>query len=359
MDDTINIHDEEDQYYETTWVPPDWIGCRKEYRDIPPMVDTALRNILQIPPSFLHNLPAKTISIAELLLFELPPIADPDINPMDDDTKWFSDQTVSANAEELIPFLAVPNQDLMNHLLNQFGQAWFDGERTVHTWINPNICFPFWILTYWAEVLAAAAAKDCWIHAISWLEGTGKTMEELEMKRTVKLLWRDIPWHGNLPGFASIPVVDLTSFLSQDYLTGNLVDAMLDLLSIRLTESMGPIADNTLVVNTTFADFIRLLLPTEDGQQTILAHPGAQKYLRRYGSWFRSPDHTHLYFVLHRPPEHWTACSVDFKTKRIRYGDSLRWKRPQDFFSALESWTAYHLPDAKFVVTDDLLFRTG
>ncbi|KAJ6487065.1 hypothetical protein DFH09DRAFT_1457048 [Mycena vulgaris] len=342
--DTITIHDDADQCCETDWIPTDWIGCGKKYYEIPPIVETARRNILKIPPSFTNNLPAETLSIAELLLFELPPTADPDFSPMDDGTEWFSNEMASSDIEALIPFLPVPNHDILTHLLNNFGQAWFDGRKTVRTWINPEIKFPFWVLEYWTKVLAAAAAKGRWILAASWIDSTGKTMEKLRVKRTIKALWKRIAWDGNLPGFASIPVVDLAKFFSQDYLAGNLVDAMMDLLSIRLTESAGPISESALV----------LLLPNEDGTKAIGAHPGAQKYLRKYASWFRSPDHTHLYFVLHRPPDHWTACSVDFKTEHIHYGDSLRWERPLNFFLALESWTADHFPDSKFLVTDDL-----
>ncbi|KAJ6532807.1 hypothetical protein B0H10DRAFT_2449660 [Mycena sp. CBHHK59/15] len=179
-------------------------------------------------------------------------------------------------------------------------------------------------------------------------------MEELGMKRGVKALWKTIGWHGNLPCFAAIPVSDMASFFSQDYLAGNLVDAMMDLLSVRLSTSAESISESALVVNTTFAQFIWLLLPDKNGRQLIAAHPAAHKYLKKYGSWFCSPDHTHLYFVLHRPPDHWTACGIDFEKKHIRYGDSLRWQRPEDFFRALESWTTDQFPDAKFTVTKDL-----
>lgn len=79
------------------------------------------------------------------------------------------------------------------------------------------------------------------------------------MKRTVKELWRTTSWHGNLPGFGCIPVVDLASFFSKDYLAGNLVDAMMNLLSIRdrLAGTAAPVSNGTLVVDTTFSQFIR------------------------------------------------------------------------------------------------------
>ncbi|KAJ6580223.1 hypothetical protein B0H10DRAFT_1962660 [Mycena sp. CBHHK59/15] len=300
MDDIIMNDDDADQHFTTNWQPTQWISCGKTYCDVPAIVETARHHILKIPSSFNKNLPAKTMSIAQLSVFELPPVAD---DAMDDDSARFSDVVAISEMEEVLPFLAVPTRRTQRQLMDAF-------------------------------------AKDRWLHAEFWLSNTGKTAEELEMKRMVQGLWKVIGWHGSLRGFAGIPVLDLASFFSEDYLGGNLVDAMLDLL--------------TIIVNTTFAQFMQLLLPTKDGAPAISSNPGAQKYLQKYGTLFQSVDHTHLYCVLYRPPKHWTACSVDFQEQHIRYGDSLGWKRPRDSFLALDTWTEEHFAHAKFTVTNDL-----
>ncbi|KAJ6520786.1 hypothetical protein DFH09DRAFT_1331613 [Mycena vulgaris] len=121
------------------------------------------RTILKIPSSFTNNLPSKTMSIAQLLLFELPPPGDSTLNPMDDDTEWFTDEQVSPNLEELLPFLTVPSGSVAKQLLNKFGQAWFDGRKTLHTWINPEIRLSIWVLTYWAEILDAALPANSFL----------------------------------------------------------------------------------------------------------------------------------------------------------------------------------------------------
>ncbi|KAJ6528629.1 hypothetical protein DFH09DRAFT_1413394 [Mycena vulgaris] len=176
MDDTVINNDDMDQSYETDWIPTEWIGCGKKYRDIPPIVDTARHTtILKIPSSFTNNLPRKTMSIAQLLLFELPPLGDSTLNPMDDDTEGFTDEQVSPNLEELLP---VPH-------------------------------------------CSKITSEETW-------------------------------------------------------------STMMDLLSIRLAESAGPISNSALVINTTFAQFLQLLLPDHDGLQPIAAHPGAQKYLKKF-----------------------------------------------------------------------------
>ncbi|KAJ6544661.1 hypothetical protein DFH09DRAFT_1389985 [Mycena vulgaris] len=168
-------NDDMDQSYETDWIPTKWIGCGKKYRDIPPIVDTARRTILKI---------------AQFLLFELPLLGDPTPNKLEPRRA-----IVSLGLPELV-------------------------EQLFHYAVTWN-------------------RKEHWIRAASWLENTGQTMEELGLKRTVKGLWKTIAWYGSLRGFACIAVADLATFFSQDYFGGNLVDGMMDLLSIRLAESGG------------------------------------------------------------------------------------------------------------------------
>ncbi|KAJ7150342.1 hypothetical protein C8R46DRAFT_1358417 [Mycena filopes] len=350
MDNIIVNDDEEDQQL-LNWDPSQWISRGKVYRDVPAIVEAARRRILRIPASFTANLPPKSLSITQLLEFPFPPI-DTTSDRMDDDTARYSDEEPTRDIEEMLAFILVPTRSDLRHFLTEFGQAWFDGKKSLRTSINPGIAFPFWVLSYWAEILDASEARECWSEAASWLQSVGRTEEELNQKHVVQSLWSAMGWHGNVRGFAGVSVSDLAKFFSTEYLGGNLVDAMLDILSIRLKAV--PHRSGTLIVNTTFASFVNLLRPRKDGTTAIEAHPGAQKYLRKYGTWFRSPDHTQLYLVLHRPPDHWTACTIDFEHSQIHYGDGLRWERPKDFFLALNAWTTENFPEQEFQVADDL-----
>ncbi|KAJ7178444.1 hypothetical protein C8R43DRAFT_1117832 [Mycena crocata] len=350
----MDVESTDDEQQHAPWNPNEWISCGKEYHNVPAEVETARRELLKIPPSFAQNLPPKTISIFRLLSLDLPPVSESLLDPMDDDFEQFSEAVASRDIEEILPLLVVPSRSEVQRLIQGLGQAWFDGRKSLCSWLNPDVAFPFWVLTYWGEILDASEAKDLWIQAESWLENSGKTAEESAMKLTIRGLWKTMEWYGNIRGFSSVSTSDLASFFSQKYLGGNLVDAMLQLLSFRLRATAGSVSDSTIIVNTTFAQFVQLLLPGDGGTPTISAHPGAQRYLTKYGSWFLSPDHTHLYLILYRPPEHWTACCINFAEKHIRYGDSLKWSRPKEFFLALNSWTEQHFPDAEFRITDDL-----
>ncbi|KAJ6622832.1 hypothetical protein B0H10DRAFT_2214142 [Mycena sp. CBHHK59/15] len=349
--DIIRNNDEEEQDLATEWDPSDWILCGKEYKDVPQIVEVARRSVLRLPTSIQHHLPSKTMTISQLLNFDVPPLADDD-TAMDNDTKNYSASEPTANIEEILAFLALPNRSLLRKIIDGFGQAWFDGKKSLRTWLHPEVRYPFWALTYWGEMIDVCKAKDVWLRADVWLKKRGKTEEERTMKHTVYGLWNVAGWHGSLHGFGSLETLDLAKFFSEDYLEGSIVNAMLALLSLRLTGS----GDDQLIVNTTFARFICMVLPAVDGKAAspITSSPGAQRYLEKYGEWFQSPEHSHLHLVLYRPIKHWTACSIDFRDHRIQYGDSLGWKRPEDFFAGLKLWIDKYHGNTEFTITDDL-----
>ncbi|KAJ7260772.1 hypothetical protein C8J57DRAFT_1514702 [Mycena rebaudengoi] len=251
--DCIRNDDDEDLDLATQWDPAQWISCNKKYEDLPPIIEVARRNTLKIPPSLQPHLPPKSMSILQLMRFDMPPVADDDL-AMDVDYEIFSTAKPTADLEENLPFLVLPSRKMPHQMFSTFGQAWFDGNNSLHTICNPDIAYPFWSLTYWSEMLDACEAKAEWLRAEAWLKNTGKTAEEIRMKQTVLGLWSVGKWHGCLQGFGSLTTLDLSRFFSSDYLSGDIVNAMLQLLSLRLTAS----GDHTaLITNTTFAQFVR------------------------------------------------------------------------------------------------------
>ncbi|KAK6992640.1 hypothetical protein R3P38DRAFT_3430332 [Favolaschia claudopus] len=161
-----------------------------------------------------------------------------------------------------------------------------------------------------------------------------------------------VGWRRELGCFAGLPVENLAKLLSDDLLDSRIIDALLAVLALRARLT----GDETLIIGTSFAEFIRLLPPIIDGRPcgSIVKSVGGQRYLGKYGVWFQTNGHKRLYNVLYRDPKHWTAARVDFETKQVQYGDGLKWKRPSDFFDGLRCWIdQYH--EADFYVTDDLV----
>ncbi|KAJ6536493.1 hypothetical protein DFH09DRAFT_1091453 [Mycena vulgaris] len=212
---------------------------------------------LSVLTLLLETLPSKTTSISQLLRYDLPPRSD-GVDAMDLDCDLFNMNTPTRNIEELLPFRALPPRPLLTRMVNIFGQAWFDGNKSIRVWLNPDIAFPFWVLTYWAEMLEICESKDAWLRAESWMTRAAKTTEEKKMNLTVRSLWNVVGWHGHLNGFGNVPVVRLAALFSKKYLGSEIVDALLALLSFRLRLSEGHISESTLIVNTTFASVLEL-----------------------------------------------------------------------------------------------------
>ncbi|KAJ7695582.1 hypothetical protein B0H14DRAFT_2650488 [Mycena olivaceomarginata] len=228
------------------------------YIDLDSDDEIAYRRILQIPTSLLSHLPPKTFPIARLLPHNLPAIAPAEDTGLE---QMYTTEEPTQNIEDLLPFLAVPSRPTLQKMVNGFEQACADGKKSLHISVNPEIVYPLWGLMYLGEVLDASEAKTKWLRADHWLHQTGQTCEEEELKLRVRGIWSVVKWPGNLPGFASMPMDGLAKLFSSNYLNSRFIDAMLTLLLLwaRLA------GDETLIIRTTFSDFIRLLPPIIDG----------------------------------------------------------------------------------------------
>ncbi|KAJ7217529.1 hypothetical protein C8J57DRAFT_1537653 [Mycena rebaudengoi] len=94
--DVIRNDDEEDLDLATLWDPAHWIACSKQYSDLPPLV--AQRNVVQTPTSIQRLLPPKSISILQLLCFNLPPVVGDEL-AMDIDHETYSDTEPTSDSD--------------------------------------------------------------------------------------------------------------------------------------------------------------------------------------------------------------------------------------------------------------------
>ncbi|KAJ6589508.1 hypothetical protein B0H19DRAFT_1249041 [Mycena capillaripes] len=327
------------------------------------------------------------MSISQLLRCNLPPTSD-GINNMDINFDFFDSVEPAKDIEDVLPFLAIPTRTMLDTMHQELGQAWFDGKKSIHTWINPEIAYPFSTLTYWGEMLDACESKNrevashwpgsshssphairatgwlpvarrnlsnAWLCAETWLDQRGKTDEEVTLKLTVCGLWSVLKWHGSRAAFGYVQVIRIAILFSSEYLGTDIVDALLAVLAFRLPLSDNAKSQNSLIVDTKISSFLTMLLPIIDGVATgpICASGGGQAYLKKYAAWFHDKDHWYFHLVLYCPPKHWTACFLDFSTHKARYGDSLGWEQPKNFFGATQVWLNEH-DHLKFMVTDDL-----
>ncbi|KAJ7021941.1 hypothetical protein C8F04DRAFT_1194990 [Mycena alexandri] len=126
---------------DTEWVPGEWIGRGKKYENIPAHVDAARRCILHLPASVQSHFPPKNLPISRLLLFDLPPVAR-DETLLD---YTYTTMEPTRNIEDSLAFLAVPSRRVLQQMVSNFGQAWFDANKSICTSLNPDIAYSFWI----------------------------------------------------------------------------------------------------------------------------------------------------------------------------------------------------------------------
>ena len=162
---------------ETIFKKSDWIGVNKKYQDVPPEVSDARNAVLQVPELHSkHLFPSGTLPVTKLLEFKLPKIMK---SVTGTKTKvWFSTDAPITNTE-CLRTRPVPQEKVVDQLLNDFGQAWLDGAKSV---VDPRFNdghdrLPLWTLLAWKRMVVLIKEQEKWATSYRWLEkqrGQGK-----------------------------------------------------------------------------------------------------------------------------------------------------------------------------------------
>ena len=78
------------------------------------------------------------MSISQLLRCDLLPMSN-GANSMDIDFDFFDSTEPVKDIEDVLAFLALPTRTMLDTMQNGFSQAWFDGKKSIRTWINPDM----------------------------------------------------------------------------------------------------------------------------------------------------------------------------------------------------------------------------
>ncbi|KAJ7200399.1 hypothetical protein GGX14DRAFT_572153 [Mycena pura] len=332
-----------------------WIGKAKAGEDLPFAAQAAEYSLLEIPSDILPQIPSSTLSITDLLSRSLPPRYSDD-HGMGQDI--FSGRSPSDEIGMFIHLLQIPSCSMVNAIRKGFRSAWLSGKKSISLPFSPNVNFAFWAITYWCRVLDACEGRDFWEDCERWVAKQRRSRDELRAQLRVRTFFQTTQW-GETLQVLGIPMNALGILLSSAYLPAVVVDCMVALQAGRLAAVAGGSAahdpDNTLIVDTTLADFLDQYHPIVDGVPTgrITTSRGGQKYLERLGAWLRDPTHRYLYLALYRRPKHWTTALIDSDARRIHYGDGLNWAKPQEFSNALLLWLRLQL-GVEFSISDNL-----
>ena len=210
--------------------PSLWIGCQKQYKDVPLHVCNALSCLRQLPPGFQQFLPPPELPVLDFINLQLPSQSAELIT-----TKIDQAFSIDAPQMDVQAFLcrSIPPIAFIDKLDNGMGQAWFDGKVSI---IDPrfgdsNNRSPFWAPTYWRQMGTLIKAQCDWRAVRVWIQ---KEMVKPNLPRPLPSeheLFTSCGWNAPLSRVvttvAGMTTYTLSQFLSNRWLDQDAMELMI------------------------------------------------------------------------------------------------------------------------------------
>ncbi len=280
------------------------------YKDPPPVVGAARRQILAIPPHERLFLPSEDLSITALLQLELP--SQPLVLAYEKAQTAFTHlpPTESLNAVSM-KSRPIPPSDYIKTLWSAFGQAWFDGAQSVVDFRYKQSRLPLYVITYWDEMSRALQHAKSWKRARGWAMSWLSKLDDGEMLReAVGGVLDSLAWGLGLRALGASSTVDsLAKLLSDDWLDDCVIDMLVTDLNLR-----APPDSRTEVATLAFVFHVIASYGPKARKDPLAG------LLQRYAERARTGELRRLFFPAHLNNNHWVAFLVDFEDESISYG---------------------------------------
>ncbi|KAG1739662.1 hypothetical protein EDB19DRAFT_1978044 [Suillus lakei] len=331
------------------FITSEWLSCGHvfEWMTLPPSVKCKIKCLLAIPAPIQSTIPSQTLSITQLLDINLPASLD---CKLDSNTITFSSCLILACVPDLDDVLSwtVPPLHIVTKLLDQFGQAWFDGQSSVIHPSAPSTHLPFWTLSYWKEVSHALKAHIAWLSTHDWVldrldrdehvtnhsaEEAGRAIDE------VLDVLGCLPWDVELRGLGAsvgLHTSELRPLLSNTMIDGHVLDALIVAINESLDDSNS--CHNYTVETLNFTNILQL----GDARWSRYHFDRAFSRLHSLGNSLHNSSIQHIIFPVNISQVHWAVFSIDAEMQTIAYGDSLRWSWPASYVDTIQLWLKNH-----------------
>ena len=305
---------------EAVFKESDWIGVNKKYQDVPPEVSDARNAVLQVPELQSKRLfPSYELPVTKFLEFKLPKNMKSITGTK---TKvWFSADAPHTDTE-CLRTRPVPQEKLIQQLLNNFGQAWLDGAKSV---VDPrfnNGCnrLPLWTILAWKRMVVLIKEQEKWSMSYQWLEkqrSQGK--QGSETRRVVDeaiMALSTLPWKVEMKHcHRNTDTLCLSTLLGNGWLSDDHINMMMEEFSQEV-ESNPAMKATIIIASLGLAGEIR------KNSKTGMYGRKEAPLLRRYEKHIKEKGIEKLVFPVHVNDNHWIAAFVDFKAGKIGYGES-------------------------------------
>lgn len=289
-----------------------------------------------VPSSVSFNPPDPRMPPAEFITLPLPPLqhfesSNGDISP------FFLSQY-----PDLGPFdiSTIPVPSCAAQIVQALPSQWTHGSRSITLSANGTTYhLPLWFPRVWASILPAVEAQPWWKAAHEWcqvrIHSIGLAIHPAfsHIPHAIGLLFSVIGWSTSIrtPG-ASIDSLQLTDFFSNKYLTGEVIDRLMEMFQVWAVQV--PDARRDIFIDT--LDFQNPFLSSFQGTLSWDAfdsdRPGQLTHLRKIADEIRSTEFTAVICPIHdHRLNHYVAAHlrIGFDSSQLSIGDSLN-NRPHD-----------------------------
>ncbi|KAI0363681.1 hypothetical protein BV20DRAFT_957785 [Pilatotrama ljubarskyi] len=336
--DPILVTDDDALLHE--WKDSDWIQNNKTYpqNNTPALVLAARRRVLAVPPDLLPTIfPDPSVPVSALLKVALPAQA-----------SLLSYERAEAAFTEELPTedistpsfrsRSIPPATYLAKLKDAFGQAWFDGARSIVDFRFKYSRLPLYALSYWEEMARIISKQTAWQRAQEWVTQWASQYALVDLARQVQDVMERLAWGAELRALgAATSVETLALLLSDQWLDDELIDMLVSNLAVRAEQDPGlsrEIAVATLA-------FHHCLLAVAGKPERA----GSKEVLQRYRARVLDKGLKRLYFLANLNNEHWVAFLIDFAQGTISYASKQL--RPARLMSAISRITSSAIAWAK------------
>ena len=311
--DIIELSDDESDLYQE-WDETKWIGVGKRYPvsgEVPAFIEAACSKVLALPPIYSSYIPDPKMSITDLLKTKLP--AQSLALIVHSAAGAFSKEEPNDDIT-CLKTRPIPPKAWLEQLEKGFGQAWFNGSRSIEDKRYKNSRLPLFALTYWKEMKVVIEKRAMWKAADEWLARWGKSGELLEAADRARDMMSCLTWGFDITALGALcPKENLTTLLSDNWID----DETINMTMFHLAAQVRLDAE---LQKTTVVASLNLQLQINHAFKTGDYRRQSVPLLFRYTELFKENKRTYLYFPAHIGGNHWVPFFVDFKTEIIQHG---------------------------------------
>ncbi len=299
----------------------------------------------------IDGLPSPLLSVAQFLLFPLPP--ELSVFQHDDPTDTAFGSLSPPSCQDVmtaIKQLPIPPPGLLSKILFSGARASWSSVRYAH--LPPaqsNETYPLWVITYWESVSQLlSTVRRPWLSAEAFLcriQQNWKSPDARQLCDAANLALLQLPWAGTTVGFGGNvePLHSFAHYLSSDWFESTHIIQQLHILQSDLKRA--GILDCQLLSPFNFVILIQMYRQRETAPYW---ESGSHKDIKGMGEEFASGRRTCMAGIANINGNHWVGIVIDMASSTVRYGDSLAGPTAVEVTDAIIWWLRQHIPSLTF-----------